>query len=152
MSKETSVYIHELDNLRSEVTSIIHNMATEELNTAPVKEGSNSPAALATHISGSEQFWIHQVVGGIDVGRDRDSEFTANADSPAALERLLEKTGNTSRGIIHSLSGDDLAKLKVARPGEEPITLRSAILHQIAHMAQHLGHLDITKQIYNADK
>ena len=150
MSAETEAYIHELDQLRGEVAKAIHGMATDGLNTAPLPHDANSPVVLATHIAGSERFWVHQVVGGIDVHRDRDAEFVARAESPADLERVLEITGNTSRDIIRGLSDDDLGKTKTARAGEEPVSLRSAILHQMAHMAQHLGHLDITKQLYNA--
>ena len=50
------------------------------------------------------------------------------------------------------LSGDDLDQTKTAKPGEPPVSLRYAVLHQIEHMGQHLGHLSLTAQLYSATR
>ena len=150
MSAESQAYIERLDALRDEVKQLIQAMGPDELNWVPLDTDANSPVVLVTHIAGSESFWVHQVVGGMDVRRDRDAEFTARASSAADLQALLDRTGATTRRVLQALSTDDLEESRPARPGEAPVSLRYAVLHQIEHMGQHLGHLSLTTQLYGA--
>ena len=148
MSAETDTYIQVLDALRQEIAETIDGMNAGALDWVPPAADTNSVAALVAHTAGAESFWIHQVVGGIDVGRDRDAEFATTGRSSADLQALLRKTGETTREV---LNGDpDLDKVVVARPGEPPSSLRYSVIHMIEHMGQHLGHLGLTKQLYEA--
>lgn len=148
MSAETDTYIKVLDALRQDVAETIDDMDAKALDWAPPAADTNSAAALAAHIAGAESFWIHQVVGGIDIGRDRDAEFATRGSSSADLQALLRKTGETTREV---LGGDpDLDKVVVPRPGEPPSSLRYSVVHMIEHMGQHLGHLALTKQLREA--
>ena len=150
MGAETEAYVERLDFLRNAVAEVIHGMSAEQLSWAPLAADTNSPAVLATHVNGSERFWVHQAIGGIDVHRDRDAEFVARAATSEQIEASLESTGRTSREVLRGLSDDDLAMSRPGRPGEDPVTTRYAILHQIDHLAQHLGHLTLTVQLYSA--
>lgn len=150
MAGEIETYAERLDALRREVAEAIHDMGADELNWAPTADETNSPAALVAHIAGSESFWVHQVIGGLDINRDRDSEFRTRAADSAGLEDLLLTTGETSGAVLRKASGEDLSRTRTARPGEPPVSLRYAIVHQIEHMSQHLGHLTLTKQLYAA--
>jgi hypothetical protein len=150
MSAEIEAYIESLDSLRRAATEVIRGMSAEELGWAPLAADTNSPTVLATHMAGSEGFWVQQVVGGIDVRRDRDAEFVARDSTAAELEAMLERTGRTSRDVLRGLSGTDLGDTRPARTGEDPVSVRHAILHQIEHMALHLGHLALTHQLYEA--
>ena len=114
----------------------------------PSAADTNSVGVLVAHTAGAESFWIHQVVGGIDVGRDRDAEFATKDSSSAALQALLSRTGDTTRKVLSG--GPDLDKVVVPRPGESPSSLRYSVVHMIEHMGQHLGHLGLTKQLYAA--
>ena len=152
MSAEIEAYIERLDYLRNEIAETIRGMSAEELNWTPLAADTNSPTVLATHVAGGESYWLHQVIGGIDVHRDRDAEFVAEAAASAELETLLERTGQTSRQVLRGLSTDDLDETSAPRPGGDPVSTRYAILHQIDHLAQHLGHLTITRQLYSARK
>ena len=148
MTTEAQAYIERLDYLRNEVKKEIHGMSTEELNWAPLASDTNSACALATHIAGTEGFWIHQVVGGRDVPRDREAEFATRDSSVAELETLLDRTAQTTRNLLQDISRDDLGQTREPRPGAELVSLRYAILHTIEHLAQHLGHIALTKQLY----
>ena len=148
MSTETETYIQVLDALRQEVAETIDGMDADALNWVPSAADTNSTAVLVAHIAGSESFWIHQVVGGIDVSRDRDAEFATKGSDAADLQALLSKTGDTTRDVLSN--GPDLDRVVVPRPGELPSSLRYAVVHQIEHMGQHLGHLGLTKQLYES--
>ncbi len=152
MATEAEVYIDRLDYLRNEIKKAIGGMSVEALNWTPLPEDTSSPCVLATHIAGSESFWIHQVVGGINVDRDRDSEFNARGNSVAKLEAMLEKAAQTTRNILQGLPSNALDQTREVRPEESPISLRWAILHMIEHMGQHLGHIALTKQLYAASR
>jgi uncharacterized damage-inducible protein DinB len=148
MATEIATYVERMDALRAETAEAVGQMDAEELNWAPAGEDTNSPAAIVAHIAGSEAFWIHQVVGDMAVSRDREAEFKTKAAASADLVRILTRTGDVSRGVLQRTSVDSLAETKTPRPGHEPASLRWAILHQIEHMAQHLGHLTLTRQLY----
>ena len=147
---EIEAYIAQLDSIRGEAVETVRGMSVEELGWTPLAADTSSPTVLVTHMAGSEGFWIHQVAGGIDVRRDRDSEFAARPTSSADLVAALERAGKTSRGVLRGLSRTDLDGKRPSRPGQDPVTIRYAILHQIDHMAQHLGHLALTHQLFMA--
>lgn len=150
MATEAEVYIDRLDYLRNEVKKAIHGMSAQEVNWAPLPTDTNSPCVLATHIAGSESRSIHQMVGGIAVNLTRDAEFAARGSSASELEALLDRVAPTTRSVLQNLSSDDLSQAKVMRPGEAPVSLRFVILRTIMHLSEHLGHLNLTKQLYAA--
>lgn len=152
MATESEAYIDRLDYLRNEIKKAIGDMSVEALNWTPLPEDTSSPCVLATHIAGSESFWIHQVVGGKNVDRDRDSEFKARGNSVAELEAMLDRASQTTRNVLQGLSSDALDQAREVRPGEAPVSLRWAILHLVEHMGQHLGHIALTKQLYAASR
>ena len=103
-------------------------------------------------MAGTEVAWVHQFVGGVEIQRTRESEFAAKGSSVQELETLLDRTGETTRRVLRTLSSDDLAKFKAPSPGRETVSYRWAVLHTIEHLAQHLGHLSLTKQLYRAQR
>ena len=150
MAAENASYIETLDYLRGQAKKAVHGLSAVELDRAPLPSDSNSPGVLLAHMAGSEGFWIHQVVGGLDAGRDRDAEFRSKGSSTAELEALLDRAGETTRRVLGSISPDELDQAVQARPGEPSVSRRSAVLHAIEHMAQHLGHLELTVQLLAA--
>lgn len=152
MTTEAEVYIDRLDYLRNEVKKAIHGMTAEELNWAPPPADTNSPCVLVTHIAGSESRSIHQAIGGIAVSQTRDAEFAARSSRASELEALLDRVAPTTRSVLQNLSSDDLSQTRVVRPGEVPMSLRYVILRTISHISEHLGHLNLTKQFYAAQR
>ena len=152
MTTETHAYLERFEYLHSEVKKAIHDMGKEELEWKPLPSDTSSPCVLATHIVGVEAFNIHQLVGGIDVHRNRDAEFAAKGASAKELEALLDKTAAITRTVLMKASSNDLAKSVQPRPDQAPVNLRLAILRSLDHIGQHLGHLSLTKQLYHARK
>ena len=150
MDPEAQNYITMLDNLRNRLKEAVRDMTADQLNWAPPAKDVNSPYILAYHITGSETMWIHQIVGQRHVSRDRDAEFRATGDSPAALNERLDSVAATSREIIAGLTLDDLKQLRTqpTRRGGDQTPVRWCITHLIEHYAEHLGHLDLTIQLY----
>ncbi len=148
MTTETEGYLERLDYLRNEFKKEIRDMSSEELAWQPLNEDTNSPYVLATHVAGTEAFHIHQLVGGIDVHRNREAEFAAGGTDPSHLERILSETGDTTREVLSNATTADLDETFEYREGS--VTRRWAVLHTLEHIGQHLGHLTLTRQLYRA--
>ncbi|MFQ6014157.1 MAG: DinB family protein [Anaerolineae bacterium] len=150
MDSEVHHYLHMIEDLRDQVSDLIANLPAEALNWRPVEgiedHATNSLAVLATHIAGAEHFWIAEVIGGQPPTRDRHAEFATKATGPAELRRRLEETGVETREALSSLRKVDLDGTREVNGRTVPV--RWAILHVIDHTALHLGHMEITYQLW----
>ncbi len=147
MSTETNAYIERFDYLTDEFKNALQGISAQELDWVPLPTDSNSPCVLATHAAGTQRGWIHQVVGGIDISRSRDAEFATKGATLDELVALLDRTASTTRTVIDGLSTADLHKVHETADGQR-VSTRWAILHTLEHIAQHLGHLTLTRQLY----
>ena len=151
MIPEIQAYIFHFDYLHGEVKNAIKGMSTEELDWVPLAADTSSTCVMVTHMAGAESFRVREIVGGMDTGRDRDSEFVVRGSSVAELEALLDRTGEATRAVLEGLSSEDLDQIKVAaHPWEPPASARWNILHTIEHYGLHLGHISLTRQLYAA--
>ena len=150
MPLELASYLQMIEDLRGQVRGLIADLPTEALNWRPLEDpgehATNSLAVLATHIAGAEHFWTAEVVGGRPPSRDRDAEFATRAASASELVDLLEKAGKETREVFSALSETDLDGTRQARGRAVPV--RWCILHVIDHTALHLGHMQLTYQLW----
>ncbi len=150
MLSELDNYLQRLEDLRQQVIDLIADLPVEALNWRPTEriEGhaTNSLAVLAAHIAGAEHFWIGEIIGGLPPTRNRPAEFAVQAAGAAELVTLLQKSGQQTRSILAALSETDL---NGAREVEgRMVAVRWGILHIIDHTALHLGHMQITYQLW----
>ncbi|GAB4527959.1 MAG: hypothetical protein Kow0063_03780 [Anaerolineae bacterium] len=150
MLSELENYLQRMEDLRRQVGELIADLPAEALNWRPI-EGSqehstNSLAVLAAHIAGAEHFWIAEIIGGYPPSRDRDSEFLIQAPDASELLRRLEEVGAETREVFSSLSAADLDGTRQAQG--RTVSVRWGILHVIDHTALHLGHMQITYQLW----
>ena len=147
MLSELNNYLQRIEDLRGQARDLIADLPAEALNWRPIEdEATNSLAVLATHIAGAEHFWIGEVVGRRPPTRDRDAEFAAQASDASQLVRLLEDTGTETREVFATLTEPDLDGTRQARGRTIPV--RWCILHVIDHTALHLGHIQLTYQLW----
>ncbi len=150
MHPELQHYLQILDDLRRQVRELIADLPADALNWRPIEgmdeHATNSLAVLAAHIAGAEHFWIGEVIGQRPTTRDRDAEFGTVAADAAELVRRLEVVAAETAEVLSSLSEADPNSVRVARGRE--VTVRWVILHVIDHTALHLGHMQITHQLW----
>jgi uncharacterized damage-inducible protein DinB len=150
MLSELDNYLQRIEDLRGQVAKLIADLPEEALNWRPIEgedeHATNSLAVLATHVAGAEHFWIGEVLGGRPATRDRDAEFRIEANDAASLVALLEQVGAETREVFACLNADDLDGARQAR--ERTIPVRWCILHVIDHTALHLGHMQLTCQLW----
>ena len=87
MSSEINTYIELFKSAHQQMRDIIVDMSEDELIWYPIEGETNSASVLMIHVLGAERFRIHQIAGGIDVNRDRESEFVP---SSVTLDNLLD--------------------------------------------------------------
>jgi hypothetical protein len=115
-------------------------------------DGSNSAFALVTHVVGVMARWGRTVNRGIVVPRDRAAEFTATGTVEEALA-LIE----AGRATLH----EDVAAASPDAPPANPAggkdrddpglqTQGAVLLHVYEELAQHLGQLEVTRDVLRA--
>jgi uncharacterized damage-inducible protein DinB len=154
MISELDNYLERIEDLRGQVSGLLADLPAEALNWRPI-EGkddhvTNSLAVLAAHLAGAEHFWIAEVVGGRPETRDRDAEFATVATSNAEIIQLLEKNALETREVFSTLSNSDLNGTRQTKGRIVPV--RWCILHVIDHTSLHLGHMQITYQLWTGGK
>jgi len=150
MLSELQNYLQRIEDLRGQISDLIGDLPAEALNWRPTESvedhATNSLAILAAHVAGAEHFWIAEVVGGRPPTRDRDAEFAMRAADFSELRRLLEETGAETRAVLSALRDADLDGTREVEGQVVPV--RWGILHVIDHTALHLGHMQITYQLW----
>ena len=136
--------------MRRQVGELVAELPADALNWHPTQgdedHTTNSLAVLAAHIAGAEHFWIGEVVGCHPPTRDRDAEFVTESENASDLLRRLDEVGAETRAVFSTLSEADLGGKREARG--RTVSVRWCILHVIDHTALHLGHMQITYQLW----
>jgi uncharacterized damage-inducible protein DinB len=147
---ELDNYLQRIQDLRGQVRDLIADLPAEALNWRPTDKvedhATNSLAILVAHIAGAEHFWIAEVIGDYPKTRDRASEFVIQATDAAELVRRLDATGAETRQVFSRLGAADLNGTREVEG--RTVAVRWGILHVIDHTALHLGHIQITYQLW----
>ena len=152
MLPEVASYLDRINDLREQVREVITTVPTEALNWRPIDgeddHATNSLAVMAAHVAGAEYHWIAEVIGRQPVTRQRELEFKTVAANAAGLVEKLAFNAEESQRILAALSAEDLAGTREVEGHSVPV--HWAILHVIDHTALHLGHMQITYQLWNS--
>ncbi|MFN2220950.1 MAG: DinB family protein [Candidatus Promineifilaceae bacterium] len=136
-----------LSELHHELAGTVEGLPAEALDWQPGPE-TNSLAVLLTHTAGSERYWIGEVVGEEPAGRERAEEFETLGRSAEELQDLLNLALAHSRQTLSRLSLDNLAEARLISLQGRSCTVAWALLHALEHTAQHMGHAQLTRQMW----
>jgi uncharacterized damage-inducible protein DinB len=148
MESEIQSYIAEFRSLRGEIQKSIQGLSDEAANWRPLPKDTNSIYALITHLAGAQSNWIKRVIAGIPVQRDREAEFKS-AGSLSEAVKNWEAVDREAEEILLKLSPEQLGETRDVSGPFGRVTVRWCILHQIRHYAMHLGHIQLTQQLWN---
>ena len=112
----------------------------------------NSLAVLAVHVAGAERYWIGDVVGGDPSGRDRAAEFRAHDLDGAVLKARLAAALAHSQAVLEELTLPDLEETYVSPRDGRQFTGAWCLAHALEHTALHLGHMQITRQLWKQEE
>ena len=138
-----------VDRTVDQMADIVGGLGDDLANRRPALPGANSPYAILRHCLGVMEFWGGQVVAGRAVERDRDAEFRA-AGPVAALIEAAQQAKETFR--MDAAGAGPSAPPRGPRPGMSPDELEllsqgSALLHVLEEVTQHLGQLQLTRDV-----
>jgi len=152
MTPDLEHYWHFFESYQRQITELIHGLPIEALNWRPLTGGddhaTNSLAVLVMHVTGAERYWVGEVFGGRPVQRDREAEFRAEGLTTEDLQRRLDEALSFVREVLTTTPAENLERTITV--GERPVTGRWALLHALEHTALHLGHLQLTRQLWQA--
>jgi uncharacterized damage-inducible protein DinB len=148
MLAETQTYIERLREMRGNALHALDGSSGAALNWKPTRRETNSPFALATHLIGSERYWIHRIVGGRTIQRDRDAEFRARGSDAQSLRAEFDAVARESETILGALSANDLDAQHETNSGARSV--RWGILHLLEHYSEHVGQMTLTRQVWEA--
>jgi hypothetical protein len=144
-------YIQRLTDLHQEILNAIYDLPEEALDWTPIKDTSgdmNSINVLVTHLCGAERYWIGEVACGDRAGRVRAEEFKVSGMDAEVLVAKINSTTKYAQSAIEKLRVDDLMKTGMTKTDNQQFTVGWALLHALEHTAIHLGHIQITRQLW----
>ena len=133
---------HSFDAMRASIAGATPDM----LNRRPAGDDTNSIAVLATHSMTSTRWWLHVAVGAEPPARDRPSEFLATAAGANELLSFFDAMAADCRAVLETDDPFDAGALR-ERDGEETVTAVWALLHALEHLREHVGHVELTRQL-----
>ena len=150
MEAEVQGYLKELGILRKQIQDAIQGLNEEAVNWRPLPKDTNSIYAILCHLIGSDKFWVKQIISGEAFTRDREAEFRASGHLSEVLDRW-QKATMANENLLHRLNTSQLGETRTVptRPEWGSVTVRWCILHLISHYAVHLGHIQLTRQLWD---
>jgi uncharacterized damage-inducible protein DinB len=141
-------YLQLLSNQFDEIKHAIEGLSSEALDWVPGSD-MNSMAILAVHTAGATRFWVGDIAGQDESGRVRDLEFKTHDQDPAALIARLDDVLAHCREVLEQLTVDDLVAVRESPRHDHQFTVTWALLHALEHAAQHAGHIQLTRQLWD---
>ncbi len=137
----------------SELRAAIDGCSVEQLNRRPGGDDTNGPAVLATHALYSTRSWLSLATGADPPHRDRPAEFQVVVDDAGAFMSWFDATAQECRTLLDTAADPfDPSRIGTAtwRPDDlahEPVTAAWALMHALAHLREHVGHTQLTRQL-----
>jgi len=137
-------YLGLLEGLQRRLHTDVRDLPAEAMDWLPGPD-MNSVAVLLAHITGL----LHE---GIDIalgdppGRVRAQEFQTHGVLSVEMLRRLDAVIDDARGALPRLGLEDLDKERNDDDG--PISCGMALLHALEHAYLHLGHVQLTCQMW----
>lgn len=124
-------------------------MDGESLGWVPTP-GANSISTIVIHIVGSEAETLRSVAG-LPGARDREAEFTDRSRTNGELLALLGDADELVDTVDSLLDADRLrsAIALPTLPADEVRTGAAWLIANYGHAREHLGHIQLTRQLYD---
>ena len=147
MQKLFEDYLKCLKGLHKDIKMIIEGLPQPALDWIPGSD-MNSLSMIVAHVAGSERYFIGDIVTKEPSGRDRDAEFRTQGIDPAELNERLDNSLEYIRQVLERFSIEDLETPCVSPRDGRTYTAGFFLFSMVGHVASHLGHAQITRQMW----
>lgn len=151
MHKFFEDYLNQLSDLNKEAEKQIDSLSPEALDWTPGPD-MNSLAVLIAHLTGSQRYWIGDMGIGDPSGRVRQAEFDTRGVTAEDLKARLHHATDYARTALGSLAYTDLETMRPTPDGKKEYSVGWSLLHSLEHTSQHVGHLQMTRQLWEQRK
>ncbi len=151
MEKLLEEHLNTLQTCHNNILSSLQGLPAEALDWVP-GPGMNSLTVLVFHLTGSERYWIGDVAMGEFSGRNREAEFQARGVEAEALRARLNDSLVYARSALGRLSLAQLDQERLAPSDGRKVTVAWALLHALVHVSEHVGHIQITRQLWEQEQ
>lgn len=141
-------YLERLQDLHTGIQKELAELPDEALDWIPA-EGMNSLSVLVVHLTGAERYWIGDVVMGDPSDRNRAAEFQTSGLDRVRLNQRLEEVFDYAKTSLEDLDLADLERESVSPRDGKRFSAAWALLHALEHTAIHLGHIQLTRQLWS---
>ena len=142
-------YFDRLQAMHQQFIDAIEDVPQEGLDWVPGAD-MNSMVVLVVHTAGSQRYWVGDVVGGDYSARNRDAEFAAKGLDFEALKTCLMDVEAHTHKTLEALTLETLSEMRPSwRDDNDPYNVAWALQHALWHTGLHLGHLQITRQLWD---
>jgi hypothetical protein len=158
MHPEIQSYFDHIEDLREQIRNLITSLPADDIpevlnwrpRTISDDHATNSFGVMAIHSIGAEHFWIGEVIGGMPKTRDRDAEFLSHFEKVGEILDRFDVVAAETQTVAAWLTPGNLDETRLVRGKMIPV--RWCILHVIDHTALHLGHMQLTYQLWMGGK
>lgn len=140
-------YDEVLGNLLERMDGIYSGLPVEALDWTP-DPAMNSITVLVVHMIGALRYWLGGLLGGEDAHRDREAEFSAQGLSKTELHVLINETQAQVTRVLEKINPDELERKHYSSIHKDYFTGAFALVHVVEHTALHVGHMEITKELW----
>ncbi len=141
------------DESLAHMQKILSQMSCQQANTVPALPGANSAYAIVTHCVGMTDYWGGSVIAGLRIPRDRDSEFEAHGDPRDLCDEVERLRRRFPGGVRIALTEGirDRTAVGTTRSNAQTASPTWVLLHIVRELSQHLGQLEITRDLLVAN-
>jgi len=130
----------------ADIAQAVEGLPLEALDWVPGAE-MNSINVLVAHSLGAERRLIGGVALGEPSNEGREEEFTTRGLSADEVKRRLASADEFLRNALPRISVSDLDVIRTTHHNEQR-SVAWTLLHALEHTGQHLGHIQITRQLW----
>ena len=140
-------YLERLQSLHDDMQETFKELPQTALDWVP---GSDmlSFSVIVVHTTGAERYWVGDIACQDPSGRNRGAEFEVKGLEAAELVNRLDKSLVYVKGVTENLLLDNLQEIRNSPRDDRKFTVGWAPAHTLEHTALHLGHAQLTRQLW----
>ncbi|MGP3942605.1 DinB family protein [Streptomyces sp. 6N106] len=147
--RDQNEYVYFLRRAFDGMLDALEDLGDDLGNVRPPLPGANSVYAIAYHCVGVADYWIGHIIAGREVDRDRAAEFTAVGNAHELrrnVDGLFERLETDLESVTPTVLPRNTPPAEFEGP-DRPLSARGVQLHVLEELAQHHGHIQITRDL-----
>ena len=133
--------------LLDRMDGIFSDLPVESLDWTP-DPAMNSMTVLVVHTLAALDYWIGHMLGGEPTTRDRSNEFEVHGYSKARLHELLNGSRAKVNQVLSALTLENLDNKEYSPIHKDYFTGNFSLAHALSHTALHVGHMEVTRELW----